>query len=162
MDGNTCCMTVQELQGEQESLVLILFYCLSAFRRPLKARSSASNCASATSVTANYHAACRGRSPSEFIAKLCIVVEEADESLMWLEMIEEAMIYKGEDLVRLKQESRELLYIFSASRKSAKHNLETRLNQPHRHSINKSTDQQIISINARVVKLVEQDLKSCG
>ena len=82
---------------------------------------------SATSVAANHRAACRGRSPSEFVAKLAIVVEEADESLMWLEMIEEAKVYQGEDLTRLKQEARELLYIFSASRKSARQNLEARL-----------------------------------
>jgi four helix bundle protein len=73
---------------------------------------------SATSVTANYRAACRGRSKAEFIAKLSIVVEEADETLLWLEMIKEAGIAQVDD--RLLKEAKELLFIMSASRKSAK------------------------------------------
>jgi len=75
---------------------------------------------SATSVTANYRAACRARSKAEFISKLCIVVEEADETLLWLELLEEAGICREESVSGLKQESKELLYIFSSSRKSAK------------------------------------------
>jgi four helix bundle protein len=46
----------------------------------------------ATSVAANYRAACRGRSRAEFIAKLGVVLEEADESLLWLELIKEAEV----------------------------------------------------------------------
>ena len=45
---------------------------------------------SATSVGANYRAACRSRSKKEFFSKICIVVEEADESEYWLEIIEQA------------------------------------------------------------------------
>lgn len=45
---------------------------------------------SATSVAANYRAATRGRSQREFYAKMCIVVEEADETQFWLEMLEES------------------------------------------------------------------------
>jgi len=71
---------------------------------------------SATSVTANYWAACRARSKAEFIAKLSIVVEEADETLLWLELIEESGI-EGEE--SLKKEAKEILFIMSASRKSA-------------------------------------------
>jgi len=73
---------------------------------------------SATSVTANYRAACRARSKAEFVAKLSIVVEEADETLLWLEMIEESGIAKVEE--SLKKEAKEILFIMSASRKSAK------------------------------------------
>ena len=73
---------------------------------------------SATSVTANYRAACRSRSKAEFVAKLSIVVEEADETLLWLEMIEESSIAKVEE--SLKKEAKEILFIMSASRKSAK------------------------------------------
>jgi four helix bundle protein len=72
---------------------------------------------SATSVTANYRAACRARSRREFVAKLSIVVEDADETLLWLELIEESKM--AENIDHLKKESKELLYIFSASRKSA-------------------------------------------
>jgi four helix bundle protein len=49
-----------------------------------------------TSVAANYRAACRGRSKAEFIARLGIVAEEADESVLWLELLEEANILKYE------------------------------------------------------------------
>ncbi len=73
---------------------------------------------SATSVTANYRAACRARSKAEFIAKLSIVVEEADETLLWLEMIDESSVSKVD--ASLMKEAKELLFIMSASRKSAK------------------------------------------
>ena len=72
----------------------------------------------ATSVAANYRAACRARSKAEFIAKLSIVVEEADEVLFWLELIGESGICKVEP--SLTKEGTELLFIMSASRKSAK------------------------------------------
>ena len=74
---------------------------------------------SSTSVASNYRAACRARSKSEFFAKLCIVVEEADETLFWLEIIEEADLFKGEKLFELKKEALELLKIFSASKKTS-------------------------------------------
>jgi four helix bundle protein len=73
---------------------------------------------SATSVTANNRAACRARSKAEFIAKLSIVVEEADETLLWLEMISESKISKVN--TELVKEAKEILFIMSASRKSAK------------------------------------------
>ena len=75
---------------------------------------------SATSVAANYRAACRARSKAEFIAKLSIVVEEADEVLFWLELISESGICKVDD--SLTREGTEILFIMSASRKSAKGN----------------------------------------
>ena len=75
---------------------------------------------SSTSVASNYRAACRARSDAEFFAKICIVVEEADETLFWLEIIEEAEIFNGQILIDLKRESLELLKIYSVSKKSAK------------------------------------------
>jgi len=53
---------------------------------------------SATSVADNYRAACRARSKAEFIAKIGIVVEEADESVFWLELIEETNILSAQIL----------------------------------------------------------------
>lgn len=47
---------------------------------------------SATSVAANYRAACRSRSDAKFFSKISIVVEEADETLLWLEILEESKI----------------------------------------------------------------------
>src|SRR6476659_5814322 len=75
---------------------------------------------SGTSVGANYRAACRGRSRADFIAKLGIVLEEADESLYWLEILEETNIVRAELLAPLKSEARELRAIFVASVKTAR------------------------------------------
>ena len=63
---------------------------------------------SGTGVSSNYRAACRGRSRAEFIAKLGIVVEEADESEHWLDVIHEGRLSSGPELEWLRSESREL------------------------------------------------------
>jgi len=73
----------------------------------------------ACSVGANYRAACRGRSKAEFIAKLGIVEEEADESAFWLELIVESGLMKPNRVKALRQEAEELVAIICASRKSA-------------------------------------------
>ena len=70
---------------------------------------------SATSVGANYRAACRGRSTAEFLAKLGIVEEEADESGFWLEMLIARGAVKPELLEPLLRESEELTSIVVAS-----------------------------------------------
>ncbi|MBB6612824.1 four helix bundle protein [Pontibacter sp. Tf4] len=74
---------------------------------------------SATSVAANYRAACRSRSKAEFAAKIGVALEEADESLFWLEMLEESEIIKPSLLVALKQEAYELTAILATIRKNA-------------------------------------------
>ena len=78
---------------------------------------------SSTSVASNYRAACRGRSKPEFYAKICIVVEEIDESLFWLELIQETEIQVNETMVLLMKEAEELLFIFSSTKKSTKEHL---------------------------------------
>jgi four helix bundle protein len=75
---------------------------------------------SATSVGANYRAACRARSHREFVAKLGIVVEESDETLYWLELLIEANLMPEERLIELLQEARELTAIFTAAHKTAR------------------------------------------
>ncbi len=75
-----------------------------------------------TSVGANYRAACRARSKAEFIARLGIVAEEADESVFWLEMIEESKMLNPKLLEEILKEARELAAIFSASIRTAKGN----------------------------------------
>ena len=74
---------------------------------------------SGTSVAANYRAACRGKSRADFIAKLGIVEEEADESEFWLDMIIERKLLKPALLEPLRQEASEIVAIMVASRKSA-------------------------------------------
>jgi four helix bundle protein len=75
---------------------------------------------SATSVAANYRAACRARSKAEFFSKLSIVVEEADEVQLWLELLGEAGIVKPERLAALSTEATEILKIVSVARKNSK------------------------------------------
>jgi four helix bundle protein len=68
-----------------------------------------------TSVGANYRAACRGRSRPDFISKLGIVVEEADETIYWLELLGENGIMARRRLEGLLKEAHELTAIFTAS-----------------------------------------------
>lgn len=74
----------------------------------------------ATSIGANYRAAGRARSRAEFIAKIGIVVEEADESAFWLECLVESGIVKEELLRDLLAEANELVAIFAASQRTAR------------------------------------------
>jgi len=74
---------------------------------------------SATSTGANYRAACKARSKKEFFSKICIVVEEVDESEYWLEVIQESNLSKNKDeLVRLLKEANEMNKIMSKAKDS--------------------------------------------
>jgi len=66
---------------------------------------------SGTSVAANYRAACRARSRAEFLAKIGIVVEEADETVFWLELLIESGIGQRQLIEPVLREANELLYI---------------------------------------------------
>jgi four helix bundle protein len=77
---------------------------------------------SATSVGANYHAACRGRSRADFVAKLAIAIEEADESLYWLKMLLEAGLVPKSSIFNLIDEANQLVAILTASSKTTKAN----------------------------------------
>jgi len=74
---------------------------------------------SATSVAANYRSACRARSNAEFHSKVSIVIEEADETMFWIELLWEADIVKKELLGNLYQENEEILKIMATSRKNS-------------------------------------------
>ena len=75
---------------------------------------------SGTSVGANYRAVCRARTPAEFKAKIGIVLEEADESVFWMEMLTETGIVSLRRLGPLLKEARELTAIFTASFETAR------------------------------------------
>ena len=75
---------------------------------------------SGTSVAANYRAACRGRSKAEFISKLAIVEEEADETMFWLELIKEMSICKVPLVEDLIKESNEIIAITVSSIRTVK------------------------------------------
>ena len=74
---------------------------------------------SGTSVAANYRAVCRSRSNPEFIAKMGTVIEEADETAFWLELLDEASITSERQIDPLLREAGELVKIFAASRLTA-------------------------------------------
>ncbi|HUC79567.1 MAG TPA: four helix bundle protein [Flavisolibacter sp.] len=71
---------------------------------------------SATSVAANYRASCRARSDAEFFSKISIVVEEADETLFWLELLLDAGIVTKEKILLLMNEYEEVLKIANTVR----------------------------------------------
>jgi four helix bundle protein len=75
---------------------------------------------SATSIAANYRAAGRARSKAEFIAKLGVVIEETDETVLWLELLAESGIMKLSRLNDLLSEANQLLAVFAASWKTVK------------------------------------------
>jgi four helix bundle protein len=73
---------------------------------------------SSSSVGANYRAACRARSKAEFHSKLSTVVEEADESAFWMEVLVDAEVVPKSQLTYLLDEANQILKITSASRKT--------------------------------------------
>jgi four helix bundle protein len=75
---------------------------------------------SGTSVAANYRAALRAKSDADFINKITIVLEEADESGFWVELAERAKLLPGKRLKSLLQEAEELMKIFNATRTTTK------------------------------------------
>jgi four helix bundle protein len=75
---------------------------------------------SGTSVGANYRSACRARSPRDFIAKMLIVEEEADETMYWLELLEEIDCVSKNKLLELKSETNEIVAISVASIRTAR------------------------------------------
>lgn len=75
---------------------------------------------SGTSVAANYRAVCRARSHNEFYSKLCVTLEEADETLLWLELLSDSGLVNPASVRDLKTEANELVAIFAAARKTAR------------------------------------------
>jgi four helix bundle protein len=75
---------------------------------------------SSTSIGANYRAVCRARSTADFVSKLGIVLEEADETLFWLELLTDSGIVQHDKATSLLKEANELVSIFVASLRTAK------------------------------------------
>ncbi len=78
---------------------------------------------SATSIGANYRAACRAKSDADFINKLKIVEEETDETIYWLELIAEIKMLPKESIQVVKQETNEILSIVVASIKTVRNKI---------------------------------------
>ncbi len=97
---------------------------------------------SAMSVSANYRATRRARSDKEFAAKIGVVLEEADESLHWLELIMDGQLIKASLVSDLHAEAEELVRIFAASRRSVRERLRPITQSPN-HQTNRHSDGDI-------------------
>lgn len=75
---------------------------------------------SGTSVAANYRAACRARTKAEFVSKIGIVIEEADESVFWLELVIDSKLMRKELIKSLLDEASEITAIMVSSNNTAR------------------------------------------
>jgi four helix bundle protein len=117
-------VTAEELRLRTKQFALRVIKLVAALPKTIEGRAIASQLVRCgTSVAANYRAACRARSRSEFVAKMGIVLEEADEAQLWLELIIESKLLPTKRVESLLGEATELVAIFVTSRKSASSNL---------------------------------------
>ena len=122
-------MTPDDLKQRTKQFSLRVLKLVAALPKNLAGRTIGGQLVRAgTSVGANYRAACRARSKVEFIAKIGIVEEEADESAFWMELIIEGDLMKAELVQSLLDEATELAKIMASSRKSAAESLKTKPN----------------------------------
>jgi four helix bundle protein len=116
-------MTATELKQRTKEFALRSLEAVDCLPKSVGGRTVAGQLArAATSVAANYRAVCRARSRAEFIAKLGIVEEEADECAFWLELIVEGGLLAEAKVSALKSEAEQLVKIIAASRISAARN----------------------------------------
>jgi four helix bundle protein len=109
-----------DLKARTKQFALRVMKLVDALPRTIQGRAVANQIIrSATSVAANYRAACRARSRAEFIAKLGVVEEEAEETAFWLELIIDSALLTRARIDPLLTEAGELVAIMAASRKSA-------------------------------------------
>jgi four helix bundle protein len=114
-------MTEKELLQRTKNFALRVIKLVNALPNTVAGRAIAGQLIrSGTSVAANYRAACRGRSKVEFIAKLGIVEEEADESALWMELIIESHLMEEKLVADLLREAGELTKIMAASKISVR------------------------------------------
>ena len=113
-------MNAQDLKERTKQFALRVMRLVDALPNTPKGRAIASQLVrSGTSVAANYRAACRGRSKAEFIAKVGIVEEEADETALWLELIIDDKLLPEKKVAPLLKEANEVTAIMAASYISA-------------------------------------------
>jgi len=113
-------MDAEDLKERTKQFALRILKLVEALPNSLQGRTIAAQLVRAgTSVGANYRAACRGRSRAEFIAKIGIVEEEADESAFWLELIIDGAFLNENQVKPLLSEATELTKIMASSRISA-------------------------------------------
>jgi four helix bundle protein len=119
-------MNPTELKNRTKQFALRILKLVTALPNTIAGRAVGNQIVrSGTSVAANYRASCRARSKAEFIAKIGIVLEEVDETLLWLELIAEAKLLSPKRVEPLLVEANELVAIMVTSRKSAASNLKS-------------------------------------
>lgn len=117
-------MTRDELKQRTKQFGLRVMRLVDALPNTMSGRAVGNQLVrSGTAVGANYRAACRARSRPEFLSRLGVVEEEADESGYWLELISEGGLLKPRRVGALLQESSELTRIFIAAIKTTKRSL---------------------------------------
>lgn len=117
-------MNREELQKRTKEYALRIIKLIKSLPNTIEGRTIGNQLIrSGTAVGANYRAVCRARSNAEFIAKLGIVIEEADESIFWLEIIIESKLLKKELVEPLLKETKEILAIMIASSNTARKNI---------------------------------------
>ncbi len=113
-------MTERELLKRTKQFALRIFRLVGALPPTIQGKAVAAQLIrSGASVAASYRAACRARSKPEFIAKLGVVEEEADESAFWLELIIETDLLSFGEIKPLLTEAREIVAIMASSKKTA-------------------------------------------
>ena len=113
-------MTEDDLKKRTKLFALRILKLVAALPKTIAGRTIGGQLArSGTSVAANYRASCRARSKAEFISRLGVVEEEADESALWLELIIEGGLMKSSLVKPLWVEANELVAIMTSSRKTA-------------------------------------------
>src|SRR6266404_4591831 len=113
-------MTEDDLKKRTKLFALRILKLVAALPKILAGRTIGGQLVrSGTSVAANYRAACRARSKAEFISRLGVVEEEADESALWLELIMESQLMKKALVEPLWIEADEIVALMTSSRKSA-------------------------------------------
>ena len=114
-------MDSEELKGRTKKFALAAMELVELLSNNAKGRVVGNQfLRSATSVGANYRAATRARSHAEFISKIGVVEEEADESCYWLELVVEGRLLPSVKVTPLLREAQELTAIFTASGRTAR------------------------------------------
>jgi four helix bundle protein len=121
-------MNANDLKARTKDFALRILKLVAALPKTIEGRAIANQLVrSGTSIAANYRSACRARSKPEFIAKLGVALEEADETQLWLELIVEGRLVPAIRVRPLLQEADELVAKFVSSRKSAGSNLKSEI-----------------------------------
>ena len=113
-------MNPAELKTRTKAFALRIIKLTQALPNSAAGRAIASQIVrSGTAVAANYRATCRARSKAEFISRIGIVEEEADETALWLELLGESGLVPVRRLAAILKEAEDLTAIMAASRKTA-------------------------------------------